>query len=362
MRDVRYGIIGTGSMGLEHIADINALEGGQVVALCDPAETSLQTAALVAPPGAKTFSDHRSMLEWGEIDAAVVVTPNHTHHGILLDLIDADIHFLTEKPLCINFEQCAEVVAASARSDKIHWMGLEYRFVPPIARLIAELDEARHGRVRMVAIREHRIPFLQKVGNWNRFRKNTGGTLVEKCCHFFDLMNLLAGARPGRVMASGAQDVNHLDEEYDGAATDIIDNAYVIVEYENGVRAALDLSMFGEGGKWEQEIVVTGAQGKLEAFVPAWYDGGLGVVRFSTRQGGIYLEREVDDERIAAHGHHHGASYLEHLRFRSAIVTAGAPEVTLEDGMWSVVVAEAAHRAIDERRIIDIAELIGADR
>ena len=55
----------------------------------------------------------------------------------------------------------------------------------------------------MVAIREHRFPFLVKVDNWNRFTKNTGGTLVEKCCHFFDLMIQATGSRPVRVMASG---------------------------------------------------------------------------------------------------------------------------------------------------------------
>lgn len=39
---------------------------------------------------------------------------------------------------------------------------------------------------------------------------------MEKCCHFFDLMRLFAGANPVRVMASGAIDVNHKDEIYDG--------------------------------------------------------------------------------------------------------------------------------------------------
>lgn len=59
------------------------------------------------------------------------------------------------------------------------------------------------------------------MNNWNRFNANTGGTLVEKCCHFFDLMRLFAGANPVRVMASGAIDVNHKDERYDGKVTSI---------------------------------------------------------------------------------------------------------------------------------------------
>ena len=58
------------------------------------------------------------------------------------------------------------------------------------------------------------------MDNWNRFNENTGGTLVEKCCHFFDLMTLIANSNPVRVMASGAQNVNHLDERYDGKVND----------------------------------------------------------------------------------------------------------------------------------------------
>ena len=49
----------------------------------------------------------------------------------------------------------------------------------------------------------HRFPFLEKVGDWNRFSKNSGGTLVEKCCHFFDLMRLLTQSEPVQVYASG---------------------------------------------------------------------------------------------------------------------------------------------------------------
>ena len=58
----------------------------------------------------------------------------------------------------------------------------------PTSRLIEEVESGACGAVKMIAIREHRFPFLEKVDNWNRFSKNTGGTLVEKCCHFFDVM------------------------------------------------------------------------------------------------------------------------------------------------------------------------------
>ena len=64
----------------------------------------------------------------------------------------------------------------------------------------------------MLTITEHRFPFLEKVQNWNRFNENSGGTFVEKCCHFFDLMRLILKSDPIRITASAGQEVNHLEE------------------------------------------------------------------------------------------------------------------------------------------------------
>jgi myo-inositol 2-dehydrogenase/D-chiro-inositol 1-dehydrogenase len=120
----------------------------------------------------------------------------------------------------------------------------------------------------MISIREHRFPFLKKVGDWNRFNQNTGGTLVEKCCHFFDLMRLIARAEPVRVYASGAADVNFRDERYDGRTPDILDNGFVVVDFDNGVRGMLELCMFAEGSRWQEAISVIGDSAKAEALVP----------------------------------------------------------------------------------------------
>jgi predicted dehydrogenase len=206
--------------------------------------------------------------------------------------------------------------------------------------------------MKMMSIREHRFPFLVKVDNWNRFSQNTGGTLVEKCCHFFDLMNVAVGSQPVRVIASGGQDVNHLDEVYDGKRSDILDNAYVIVEYANGVRTMLDLSMFAEGGQHEQEITVVGDRGKLEAFIP-----GNGKIFFGERSSRSVREIEVPTDPDIAHmGFHFGASFIECKRFVDAVLNNTQPEVTVVDGLWSVVIGAAAHKSIDEQRPVLISE------
>ena len=201
----------------------------------------------------------------------------------------------------------------------------------------------------------HRHPFLAKVGDWNRFNRNTGGTLVEKCCHFFDLMTLLAGGRPTRVLASGGQDVNHLHESYGGERPDILDNALVVVEYDNGVRASLDLCMFAEGSRNQEELAVVGDLGKVEAFLPS------GIVRTGRRHTGPrgVTEEVVVDDRVAHEGFHHGSSYLEHLAFLEAVRAGGTAQVSLEDGLRSVALGVAAQVSIAEGRAVDVAEVLG---
>ncbi len=358
---IGYGIIGTGMMGVEHIHNIRAIDGAEIVAISDPTESS-RSAGLeaVADPAAVAFADHRELLAHPGVDAVVVASPNHTHHDVLADVLEAGVHVLIEKPLCTTVEDCQRVMelaeaTAASFPDRVIQVGLEYRYMPAVARMVDEVAAGAVGQPRMVAIREHRFPFLVKVDNWNRFSANTGGTLVEKCCHFFDLMNLMIGERPVRVMASGAQDVNHLDEVYDGAPSDILDNAFVIVDYPGGARAMLDLCMFADATHNQEELSVVGSVGKVEALIPEgrFRHGIRGQHWIGDVPGEI-----VDDSHIAYEGLHHGSSYLEHLDFLAAIGGQGRVPVTLDDGLWSVAVGVAAHRSIDEGRPVLLSELI----
>ncbi|KAL7160464.1 hypothetical protein ABFS83_01G096700 [Erythranthe nasuta] len=363
-RVVKYGIIGVGMMGREHLINLYHLksEGVAVVAIADPHLPSQQAALHLAHSynwPLQVFSGHKELLNSGVCDVLVISTPNMTHCEILMDVIShpKTHHVLVEKPLCTTVADCIKVIdAAKSRQDMLVQVGLEYRYMPPVAKLIEVVKDGILGQVKMVSIREHRFPFLVKVDNWNRFNCNTGGTLVEKCCHFFDLMTLFAGSNPVRVMASGAIDVNHKDETYDGKVPDIIDNAYVIVEFENGSRGMLDLCMFAEGSKNEQEISVVGDIGKGEAFVPE------NIVCWGTRIEGRdgVKTLKAEDDRIKYNGLHHGSSYLEHLQFLSAIRAKGtqAPIVDLHAGLVSVAIGVAAQLSIEKGRFVSIEEVM----
>jgi myo-inositol 2-dehydrogenase / D-chiro-inositol 1-dehydrogenase len=357
---IRYGLIGCGLMGCEHARNLAALPGAIVTAIADPHEPSRTSARIALGDAAldlAEFNDVQALLASGLVDAVVISTPNFTHIDVLRECFEyPELHILIEKPLCTTVADAQEIVRRSGTHRGVVWMGLEYRYMPPVAKFLSLIRETV-GALKMVAIREHRFPFLIKVGDWNRFTINTGGTLVEKCCHFFDLMNLAnRGSRPVRVFASGGQDVNHLDERYPGnpagETPDILDNAYVTVEYDNGVRAMLDLCMFAEAGSNEQELCAVGSSGKVEAYVPE----GRVVVG---RRMGIHPDGDgrpktpqvltidaAHDDRVQWTGYHHGASYLEHVDFASAIRNGTPPLVTVEEGLWSVAIGVAAHESI----------------
>jgi myo-inositol 2-dehydrogenase/D-chiro-inositol 1-dehydrogenase len=355
MDEIRYGIVGAGMMGLEHFRNLQALPGAVVTAIADPHAESRDWARVTAGDDPLTcFEHHAELLASGLVDAVVVATPNMTHVDVLRDVLASPLPVLVEKPLCTTIADCREVVAAAKAREPIVWVGLEYRYMPPVARLVQEVRAGSVGAVRMVAVREHRFPFLPKVADWNRFSRNTGGTLVEKCCHFFDLMTHIVGTPPVRVLASGGQDVNHLDERYGGEVPDILDNAFVIVEYEGGVRAMLDLCMFAEGSVNSEELSVVGEAGKVEAFLPS------SELRVGTRapfRGPVTTE-VVRDGRVGHEGYHHGSSYLEHLDFLTAIREGSPPRVDVEQGLLSVAVGVAAHRSIEQARAVTLAEVL----
>ncbi len=370
-RPLRYGFVGVGMMGVEHVRNVVALPGAEPVAAADPHVPSLEAAVAAAGGSLATYESTEAMVESEELDVVVVSTPNATHRAVLEPLWGRPVHLMVEKPLCTTVEDALAVRAAAADHPGVVWVGLEYRYMPPVARFIEQVHGGSAGRVVMLTIREHRYPFLTKVGDWNRFNRNTGGTLVEKCCHFFDLMRATLRARPVRVLASGGQDVNHLDERYrtefgEAEVPDILDNAFVVVEFDSGARALLDLCMFAEGSRWEQELSATGDAGKVEANVP----GFMEVVRGRRPElvlGGrgpdwpVEVTEVADDERIAEQGGHHGASYLEHVAFVEAIRSGSMPEVGVDDGVWSVAVGVAAHRSIEEGRPVWLDEVLPAD-
>lgn len=372
MQKIRYGVIGCGSMGREHIENIKAMPGTEVTALADTHAGSRVQALALLDQAPQVFENYQDLLESGLCDAVVVATPNFTHVEVLRRALATDLHILAEKPLCTRVQDCHELVQLAQGRKALVWVAQEYRYMPPVAEMVRMAHGGAVGQIHQVSIREHREPFYPKVGDWNRFSANTGGTLVEKCCHYFNLMDFVLREHPLRVFASGAQRVNHLDERYDGpngqTVPDILDSAFVIVEYPSGARAMLDLCMFAENSIDNEHIVVVGSEGKLESLLPSLTlrygrreDWGTRKVWGEPSGSGKGVSvRRVWDTNIKYPGQHFGASYIEHEKFAHALRNGLPAEVTLEDGLRSVATGLAAHLSIDTGRAVAMSEVLPA--
>ncbi|MEM8663885.1 MAG: Gfo/Idh/MocA family oxidoreductase [Pseudomonadota bacterium] len=358
----RYGIIGSGMMGQEHIKNIALLSGARVGAVYEPnAEMAALTRTLTDAPVVDSLD---ALLNVPGLDALVIASPNHCH----VDQMEAvaarrPLPLLVEKPLFTDPTDTARIEAFGARYPAPVWVAMEYRYMPPVAALIEAADDVTGG-ITMLTIREHRFPFLNKVGHWNRFNRYTGGTLVEKCCHFFDLMRLILRAEPVRVMASGSQAANHLSERYDGEAPDILDNAYVIVDFDNGARAMLELCMFAEGSRYQEELTAVGPSGKIEALVPGpsrFWPADLGapptaqlIVSPRAPKGPRVQPVPVDPALLDA-GDHNGSTFYQHQSFLALLRgEASAPAVSLHDGMMAVRMGHAAQESIATGRTVTL--------
>ena len=352
-RIVNYGVIGCGMMGQEHLRNIALLPRARVAAIFEP-DRYMADAAKAIAPNAKLVGSITELLAIEEIDCLLVVSPNHMHVPQFEEIAATrPLPLLIEKPLYTDSAHAARIEALAAKYPAPVWVAMEYRYMPPIQTLIAEVEAATGGPT-MLTIREHRFPFLPKVGDWNRFNRYTGGTLVEKCCHFFDLMRLILKSEPVRIVASAGQDVNHLDESYAGETPDIWDGAYVIVEFASGARAMLELCMYAEGSRYQEEISVVGPSGKIEAFVPGpgrFWPTHLGappvpqvVVSPRSPKGPQVVEIPVDPTILDA-GDHNGSTFYQHARFLELVRAGGAPDVSLRDGAQAVAMGHAAQDA-----------------
>jgi len=344
---VRVGVIGFGMMGrMQAVGCFGALkEEFRLAAVCDDHPPHLAAARELFGDGVRYFDDYRRMLDECDFELAAVVTPDFLHEEMAVACLKSGRHLRLEKPTALDPGGCARVIEAAERAGTVTQIGLELRYAELTARMRESLG--RMGRLKMLWCHEFRHPFLAKPGSvpdWIVQRRYSGGTLVEKCCHHFDFFNEFARARPLAVHASG-------DHEVEYARTDVLDNAFATVDYENGVRAGLSLCMFappkeGRPGLTALEFGLLGDAGRMEMrddelFV--WDRAVPGVSRFRP-------------ERIDLVGH--DDEITPSLRDLARCIREGRrPLADLRAGLDSVMVAWAAEESARERRIVTLREV-----
>ena len=357
----RYGVIGCGMMGQEHMRNARLAGGARIEGVFDPARASVQHAldrlATYQPDGApRVYASLEEACSDPATDALIIATPNNTHLDVLRVAVTNKKAIFLEKPIATTAADAAAVCRLLRDHAGVVRIGLQYRHKAIYREAISEVMERQSlGQVRSVSMLEHRFPFLDKVGQWNKFDAHTGGTLVEKCCHYFDLINLFAGGRPTQVFAMGNQAVNFKAFSYREQAADGLDQAQVMISYDNGVIGSFGLCMFVHGSR--EELTVCGDSGRLHASeqfqlgepvsntVELWA-GDNGVSKTVTPVYPSYIARAG----------HHGSTFYEHMEFLDELRSGTNKGPSIAAAFDSVAVGLAAQASIARGEPVPVEE------
>ena len=354
MDHIRYGVIGVGAVSLRaHLPVLSMMDDVEVVALCNPSRSKAEQGASLCRSQPNLYEDYRDLLARPDIDAVVIASPNHTHKEITLEALAAGKHVLCEKPMATKLEDCLELQAAAHNVRTTLQYGMELRYSDLYTKLAQIVHGGQIGNPRMMFCREFRWPMLPGSGGWRLDNSRSGGALLEKNCHHFDLFNWFSGSKPVRVAAMGGSDVN---------PDELIDNAWVVVEYANGVRGCLGLCLFSPFGN-DLEVSVVGDRGKVESFaynqvIHQWGadkpDKTTYQVAFDPIFGDIAQEPREKERSILWE---RSMIYREHRAFIDCLRTGKPPFANVDVALDSALVPLAAQRALETGQVVTIDRL-----
>jgi predicted dehydrogenase len=208
----RYAIVGTGARSYlylqallgEHVAD------GELVGVCELNPGRRQRAAGFAADGGVPVpafgpADFKRMLRETGAERLVVTTPDFTHADYIVAALEAGVDVVTEKPLTIDADSCRRIFAARAASGRSVRVMFNYRYSPPRTLVKQVLMSGIIGPVTAVDFEwrldtHHGADYFRR---WHRNKANSGGLLVHKATHHFDLLNWWLGSTARAVDARG---------------------------------------------------------------------------------------------------------------------------------------------------------------
>ncbi len=364
MNKSKIAIIGLGDMGMGHFNGFSALKEAQVTAVCDRDQAAIARAfETVKGSTARQYTDYREMLDKEAVDGVVIAVPGYLHEETAIECIKRGINVFLEKPVAIDYAGYKNILEAKKNSKSIIQVGLVYRysnFYRTISKMLNQQKEL--GNVMMAWCKEFRQCFPQE--EWFYDETRSGGTIVEKDCHHFDIFNWMIGSRPKSVFAMGGQHVykNGQDNLIDCSYSikdpkiirdvSIVDHAFVTVEYENGAKAQLGLCMYlrpqnnsGDG----LEVGFIGDNGKQ---LIARRDECFGIYGGEFNDKVEYSPDIISDNN----GFGHIGCQTQRLEFIECVQLNRQPVASIEQTKDALLIALAAEKSIKEGRLVSLEE------
>ena len=341
-------LLGAGWFGREaHLKNLLLLPDVRIVAISSRSEESRMAAKSLVGDHLLTFEDWHDVPDVPDLDAVIIALTNDQHYAAAMAAFHAGLHVLCEKPLGLTLQQCDDIIAAANAADKVLQIGHELRHQQLYQRMKLMIDAGDVGDPRIMWCREYRGPMRP---GWRSSEAVTGGLLLEKNCHHFDIFNWMLGVPPLRVSAFGGRDVL-TDRE-------LLDNAQVLVEYEGGRRAVLEICLFAPVGG-DCEIGVVGTNGRIDTRNQAIH---LSYHRFDPREHFEEQVPDADDEAgfRDASGRVDRGIKAELAHFVDCCRTGTKPLNNGESAKQNVAICLAAQEAIKTGQVVNMVDFIRA--
>lgn len=174
------------------------------VGVFDPNGTRARYVADAAG-GVPAFDDFGRMLRETRPDAVIVTTIDRTHHQYIIGALEAGCDAITEKPMTIDDARCRAILAAEKATGRAVTVTFNYRFSPYVTRVKELIRAGSIGTPTGIDFewfldRRHGADYFRR---WHRRKENSGGLLVHKATHHFDLINWWLEDEPHDVFAFG---------------------------------------------------------------------------------------------------------------------------------------------------------------
>lgn len=209
----RYAIVGVGSRSrmYQDAIEKTYAQHAELVAICDLNPGRLggaakrSTANGATPPATYAHTAFDRMVTEKKPEVVIVTTVDATHDDYIVRAMELGCDVVTEKPMTTTPEKCQRILDARARTGRACRVLFNYRYSPPRTQVKDLLMSGEIGDVLSVDFHwllntSHGADYFRR---WHGQKKNSGGLMVHKATHHFDLVNWWLGAVPVSVTATG---------------------------------------------------------------------------------------------------------------------------------------------------------------
>ena len=186
-------------------------ETSEIVAFCDMNQTRMDYAnKLLQKDGVSPVKTYKSeefdlMIQEQKPDCVIVTSIDRTHHKYIIRAMELGCDVISEKPMTIDEVKAQEILDAIKRTGKTLRVTFNYRYAPHNTKIRELIMDGTIGKVNSVHFEwllntQHGADYFRR---WHRDKRNSGGLLVHKSTHHFDLVNFWLGTSPKTVFAMG---------------------------------------------------------------------------------------------------------------------------------------------------------------